>query len=161
MTYLSKRNLLNMIVGIALVLVYIFYAFSSAAPAIDDLKAWAVLLLIYIGLSIVVMIILQIVFHIIFSIIIAVHEKNEDGSKIEKIIKYTLLEDERNYLINLRSSHYSHILAGLGFIATLIALAFGLNAVIALHIVAGSFVVGSIIEGFVSICLNEEGMCDE
>ena len=139
MTYLSKRSLLGMLIGIVLIVIYIFYAFSDSAPALNDLKAWAILMLIYIALSIVITIVFQIVFHIILSIIIALKEKSEDSSKIERIIKYTLLEDERNYLINLRSSHYSHILTAFGFIAALVALAFGMNEVMALHIVAGSY----------------------
>ena len=69
-----------------------------------------------------------------------------------------MYEDERDKLINLKSSRIGYVCAGVGFIAGLIALAFGISAVVALHIIAGAFAVGSIIEGCVSVYLDEMGV---
>ena len=155
MSYKSKRNLISMVAGVLLVIAYSIYALGTASPAPDDLKTWAVTMLIFIGTSVAVMIVIQILFHIGLAIGIAVKEKENE---VERIIESSMFEDERDKLINLKSSHIGNACAGVGFVAGLIALALGISAVVALHIIAGAFTVGSIIEGCVSIYLDERGV---
>ena len=69
-----------------------------------------------------------------------------------------MTEDEREKLINLKSSRISVVFAGIGFVAALGALACGLSAVIALHILFGAFAVSGIIEGILSIYFFEKGV---
>ena len=158
MSYISKRNLVSMGVGILLLVVYALYALGGAAPAADDLKSWAIAMLVYVGACIVAGIIVQIAFHIALALGIAVKEKDCDEKNVERIIKSSMLEDERYELISLKSANISYNCAGFGFVAGLIALAAGLSAVVVLHIVAGAFVMGSLAEGCVSVYLNERGV---
>ena len=158
MSYKSKRNLVSMAAGVLLIIGYIIYALGAASPAPDDLKTWAVAMLIFIGTSVAVMIAIQILFHIGLAIGIAVKEKENDDKQVERIIESSMYEDERDKLINLKSSHIGNVCVGVGFVAGLIALALGISAVVALHIIAGAFAVGSIIEGGVSIYLDERGV---
>jgi len=158
MSYKSKRNLISMVVGVLLIIAYTIYAFGKASPAPDDLKTWAVALLIFIGISVVVTIVIHILFHIGLAVGMAVKEKENDDKKVERIIESSMYEDERDKLINLKSSHIGSACAGVGFVAGLIALALGISAVVVLHIIAGAFAVGSIIEGCVGIYLDERGV---
>ena len=158
MSYKSKRNLISMVAGVLLVIAYTIYALGKASPAPDDLKTWAVAMLIFIGISVGIMIVIQILFHIGLAIGIAVKEKENDDKKVERIIESSMYEDERDKLINLKSSHIGAVCVGVGFVAGLIMLALGVSAVVALHIIAGAFAIGSIIEGCVSIYLDERGV---
>jgi len=158
MSYKSKRNLVNMIAGVLLIIGYTIYALGMASPAPDDLKRWAVTMLIFIGTSVAVMIVIQIFFHIGIAIGIAVKEKENDDKRIGRIIESSMFEDERDKLINLKSAHIGNVCAGVGFVAGLIALALGISVVVALHIIAGAFAAGSIIEVCVNICLDERGV---
>ena len=158
MSYISKRTLCSIGVGILLLIFYVIYALGAASPAMDDLKSWAVAILIYIVVCIAAGIVVQIVFHIVFAIGITVKEKGIDDKKVERIIKSSMVEDERDKLISLKSSHIGYSCAGFGLVAGLVALAVGISTVVVLHIVAGTFALGSIIEGCVSIYLNERGV---
>jgi len=158
MTYTSKRSLLSMGVGILLLAAYAAYALGSSSPAPDDLRAWAIVLLVYVAACIVAGIAVQIVFHILFAVGISAEDKSRDGKKIERIIKSSMLEDERDKLISLKSSNITHKFAGFGFLAGLAALAMGITAVAALHIMAGAYAAGSLIEGFMIVYLNERGV---
>ena len=158
MSYMSKRTLISMGVGIFLLIAYVIYALGDAAPATGDLKSWAITILIYSGICIAAGIIVQIVFHIVFAAGISIKEKCSDENNVERIIKSSMVEDERYKLISLKSSHIGYICVGFGFLAGLIVLAAGISTVVVLHIMAGAFAVGSIIEGCVSIYLNERGV---
>ena len=158
MSYTSKRALVSMGVGFLLLAAYALYAFGEASPAMDDLKSWAVVLLVYVVACIAVGIIIQIVFHLAFAVGISANEKDCDSKKVERIIKSSMVEDERDKLINLKSANISYQFAGLGFVAGLVALAAGTSAVVALHIMAGAFAFGSIVEGCVIVFLNERGV---
>jgi len=147
-----------MAVGILLLVAYVIYALGSAAPVPEDLRAWALAILIYIGACVVVGIVIQIIFHIAMAIGISVKEKVEDDNEVERIMKVSMMEDERDKLINLKSAHIGYGFAGFGFVAGLIALALGMSTVVVLHIMTGAFAIGSIIEGCVSVYLNERGV---
>jgi len=147
-----------MVVGVLMIIAYTLYAFGKASPAPDDLKTWAVAMLIFIGISVVITIIVHILFHIGLAIGIAIKEKEHDDKQVGRIIKSSMVEDERDKLISLKSSHIGYVCAGAGFVAGLIALTVGIPAVAVMHIMAGSFAVGSIIEGCVRIFLDERGV---
>ena len=158
MSFTSKRTLVTMVAGILLLILYVVYALGDASPAIEDLKSWAVAILIFIGICIAAGIVVQIVFHIALAIGITVKEKDIDGKDVERIIESSMVEDERDKLISLKSSHIGYICAGFGFMAGLIVLAAGISAVVVLHIMAGAFAIGSIIEGCASVYFNERGV---
>jgi len=158
MSYNSKKTIASIVMGVLLVAAYVIYAFSKYSPESEDLKSWAVVMLVFIGIGVAAAIGIQIVFHIALSIGIAVKEQGQDDKTVERIIASTVVEDERDKLISLKSSHIGAIFAGLGFVAMLVALAFGVPVVTALHIIFGTFSVGSIVEGIVSVYFYEKGI---
>ena len=158
MSFNSKRTIVSMIAGVILVAAYIIYALGEHSPAADDLKSWAASMLVFIGISVAAVVIIQILFHIAFSIGVAVKERERDEKTVERIIASAVVEDERDKLINLKSSRVTSIFAGIGFAAALAGLACGLSSVFALHILFGSFAAGSIVEGFVSVYYYEKGV---
>ena len=154
MSYNSKRMITCMAAAIVLFAVYISRALGNRAPASDDLRAWAITILVFIAISVAVMIIIMVLFHIVFAAAIAIKEGEGD---VERIVESHTREDERDKLINLKANSIGYGFAGLGFIAALISLIAGSQAIIALHILAGSFAFGSLIEGGVSVYLYERG----
>lgn len=158
MNYKSKRIVISMAAGAAVIAAYIIYALSGSAPAADDIKAWAVLMLIFIGIGVAVQIAAQIIFHVAFSIGIAVKDRECDDKTIEKIISSELAEDEMSRTVDLRSARVGYIFAGAGFVAALFALALDLSAVAALNIMLVSFFAASMAEGAAGVYLYERGI---
>ena len=161
MTYKSKRTLTSIIVSAALYIGYIIYAMSKYQTDPENIKSWAIALLIFIGISIVAQIVLQILFHIGLAVGMAVKEEmkgNGDTDKVTRNLNSSMVEDEMDKLIKLKSDRVGYIGAGIGFVATLIAFALGISNVLAINILFGSFAVGSIIEGIVSIYYFEKGV---
>jgi hypothetical protein len=154
----SKRTIVSIIAGLILIAAYAIYALGATAPAPENLKGWAIAMLVFIGISVAIAIVIQILFHITLAIGIAVKERQCEDKEVERIISSTVVEDERDKLISLKSSHIGYICAGIGFVAALVALAFGMTSVAALHILFGTFAAGSIIEGIVSVYYYEKGV---
>jgi hypothetical protein len=161
MSYNSKRTIVSMAAGGVLIAAYIIYALGSHAPAPEDLRAWATAMLIFIGIGIAVNIVIQILFHIALAIAIAVKEKVREENTIERMISSSAIEDERDKLISLKSSHIGYICAGAGFVGGLAALAAGVSVIAALHIMAGSCAAGSLVEGCAAVYFHERGIRNE
>ena len=158
MSYKTKRDITNVIAGVILLIAYIIYASGPDAPAPEDLKGWAVLMLMFIGFGIVVMIITQIIFHIVLSIGITMNEANGIDENVERIIDSLSLEDEMDELINLKALRVGYVFAGIGFLAALLALAFDANAVTMLNMLFGSFIIATLAERTYSAYLYEKGV---
>jgi hypothetical protein len=158
MSYNSKKAITDMVAGALLIIAYIIYARGNTALVPNDLKACATVMLVFIGISIGVMIVIQILFRIALAIGIAIKEREQDDKTVERIISSTMLEDERDKIIELKSAHVGFICAGIGFVLALVSLVAGAVPLTALHIVFGSFFVGSLIEGGVSIYHYERGV---
>jgi hypothetical protein len=165
MSYQEKRTVVS-IVSIALVLVgYCIYAFdrySSGVVAPGNLKFWAGVILIFIGIGIAATIVIQIVFHILISISLAVKKKIQDETidekEIEKSIDSEMVEDEMDKLINLKSNRIGFIFAGIGFVAALVSLVLNYSPVVMLNIMFISFSAGSLLEGFVQLYFYRKGI---
>lgn len=114
-------------------------------------------MLVFIGISVVIHIIIQIIFHVALAIRDAMKEEHGDKA-VGRIISSSMVEDEREKLISLKSSHAGYIFVGIGFIATLAALINGMTNIVVLHILFGAFAGGSIIEGILNIYFNEKGV---
>ena len=158
MSYNSKRTIVSMAAGAILIAVYIIYVCMGKAPAPEDVRAWAKLWLVFIGIAIAVQIVIQILFHVVFSAGIAVKEHHKDDGTTKRIIDSFLVEDERDKLINLKSLRMGYICAGVGLMIALFALAAGASAVIALHIIIGASAAASLVEGCMGIFLHERGV---
>ena len=161
MCYQNKRTITTMVMGVIVLAVYCIYVFSkyqSGGAAPGDYKFWAVTMLVFIGIGIVVTIITMIVFHIALSIGIAVKERNCDEKEINKIIEASMVEDEMDKLIGLKSSRIGFIFAGIGFVVGLISLIMDYSPVVMLNIMFLSFNLGSLAEGGMRLYYYRKGV---
>jgi len=163
MSYQEKRTLMSIITSVLLMISYSIYAFGKAGMEhINDLQFWAKTILIFIGIGIVVLIILQIVFHILMAISRAIRAKlseNEvDEEEIGRSMRVETTEDEMDKIIEMKSNKFGYTIMGLGFMAGLIAIAFGASAVAMLNILFFSTWTGSLIEALMQIRYYRKGI---
>lgn len=161
MSYQSKKTITSMVTGAGLLAAYCMYAFGKygfGRTGGGDIQFWARTMLIFIGIGIGVQIVLQIIFHIILSIGIAVKEGGADEKAINRKIEATIIEDEMDKLIELKSLRFGFIFAGVGFVGALVTMALGYSMVIALNVMYLSFMAGSLLEGFASLYFYGKGV---
>jgi hypothetical protein len=153
----SKSIITSTVAGIVFLAAYAIYV-SRPENTPDTLQAWAISMLVFIGIAIVALIIIQIVFHIVLAIGLSVTEGEQDSGRVKRILDSTMAEDEMDRLINLRASRVGRIIGGVGFAAVLVTLALGLSAVVALHVLFWSIALGSFVTGAVSVYGYERGV---
>ena len=165
MSYQIAKTVTNTLSGTAVLVVYLFYVssrYQAGLLAMDELKPWAQIMLIFIGIGIAMAIVVQIIFHILFSIGLAVNQGIKNGScndqDIEKTIKMEMVEDEMGKLIELKSMRISYITVGVGFVASLVLLFFDYPAFIALNVLFVSFYTGGILDGFTQLYYYMRGV---
>lgn len=163
MSYQEKKTIVSLVTGALILISYCIYAFGKAGIAhLNDLQFWAKTMLIFIGIGIVVMIVIQIVFHILMAISKAVQQKlndhEVDEAEIERSMKNLTVEDEMDQLIELKANRFGYTTIGLGFVAGLISIAFGVSATALLNILFFSFWAGSFLEGLVQIRYYRRGI---
>ncbi len=155
MSYNSKKTIASITAGVLLTAAYVIYALSGSAPAPEDIQAWAVTMLVFIGIGVAAVIVVQILFHV--AVVISITTKEKDKKTAKRVLNSTMLEDERDKAVAREASHVGYGMGGVGFCAVLISLAVGASVVLALHILFGAFLLGSLAEGAVSITLFERG----
>jgi len=156
MQFKSKKTIVGMAVALVLFIGYIFYALSSSAPADGDLEGWALLMLKFILACVIAEVIAQILIHIILAASVTYKEKDE--STVKKIIDNEMVEDEMDKQITLKSSHVGYGVVGVGFVLTLIAIAFlDVSAILALNIMLGVFFLSAMADTCVSVYMYEVG----
>jgi hypothetical protein len=150
MSYVEKRTIASIVSGTIFIVAYIISGIAVNHP-IDDVKFWAIRMLAFLAIAIPIMIVTQIVFHILLSISIAVREHEHDDKKIEKTIKAEFVEDERDKLIELKSSRIGYFFAGTGFVLALISILLDYSAGTMLHVIFFSLGIGSTLEGLIQL----------
>ena len=161
MTFNSKKTITSLFVGGLLSIAYVIYALGKSAPAPDDVKSWAIAMLAFVGAGIAITIVMMVLFHIAFAIGVAIKEKmqgHEPDENVERIMNSSMIEDEREKLIERKSDRVEHAFAGFGFVGMLIALACGMSVVAALHIMLGATGGGMLVGGCVNIYYHERGV---
>jgi hypothetical protein len=165
MSYPEKRTLASIFTGILVLLAYCIAAYNhytSGAKGAEDLRSWAVMILVFIGIGVVAIIIVQIIFHILLSIGMAVvktvKDEKIDDKEIERTIESEMVEDEMDKLIELKSNRIGFILWGFGFVGALVSVILGYSAVVMLNIIFLSCMLGSIAEGFAQIYFYRRGV---
>ena len=158
MTYSSKRTVASIVMGLLVSAAYMIYAIFGNSPESGDLKSWAMTMLVFIGIGVVAAIMIEIIFYIAGTIGIAIREREQDEKKVQRTVSSLMLEDEMEKLIRLKSAHIGYIFAGVGFVAALVTISFDWSAVFALHMLFGSFVIGSIAEGVMKVYYYENGV---
>jgi hypothetical protein len=165
MSYQEKRTITSIITGALVLTAYCIEAFGlyqSGRMAQGDLRLWAITMLKYIVIGVLAAIVIQIVFHIMISISIAVREKLQDTQAddkyIEKKIGMEMVKDEMDRLIELKSTRFGLILAGIGFGWGLIVMALDSSPVMMLNIMFISYFAGSLVEDFAQLYFYRKGI---
>lgn len=158
MTLKTKNTILSLLVGAVILISYVIFILNGKVPAEDDIMGWAQNMVIFIGAGFVLVIVLQILFYVITSVGMSAKHGGKDRS-INKILVSELVEsNEMDKLISLKASHVGYGICGVGIVAGLVALSFGVSAVLSLHIFAGSLFLAGTIEGIMSIIYYEKGI---
>ena len=158
MSISSKRLLFSMVAGIATVFAYIVYVCIAGAPAAEDIARWAILMLVFIGIGVVLQAIVQALIHVLFSIKEEVEGTSNGSKRRELLSEASFVEDERDRLISLKSIRIGYVCAGIGLLVALIALACSAPFVVALHIIVGAVALGSLVEACAAIYFYERGI---
>jgi hypothetical protein len=159
MYYHEKRNIASIVAGLLVLAAYCIYAFGGAgASAGGDLKFWGGTILIFIGIGIAANIVIQIIYHIGMSAAIAIKKGEGNEKAIDKEIKATMVEDEMDKLIELKSERACFIAAGIGFIAGMLALVLGASAAVMINILFLAGSAGSVAVGFTSLYFYRKGV---
>lgn len=116
MTYQEKKSIVNMISGLLITAIYALIVYQRHQQGqfdlTQDFKAWGIVFLIFVGISIVARIIIYIIFHIINTI-----------ATREVDIPIT---DERDRLIELKATRNSYIAYMVSFLTAMVLLALGM-----------------------------------
>jgi len=117
MSYQVKENIINIFSGLLISSIYAVIIYQRHMEGrfdlTEDFKAWGVIFLIFMGVSIVARIILYIVFHIISAI---ATQKEPDIP----------VSDERDKLITLKATRNSHHAFSISIALAFVLLAFGM-----------------------------------
>ena len=135
-----------------------YQMFKDGLATEAHLKDWALTILIFVGIEVVATIIIQIIFHILFSIGVAVKERDHSGIEIEKSIESSMVEDEMDRLIALKSSQVGFVFAGIGFAYALILVLMGSSSAVMVNAIFIAFGLGSIAEGILSLYYYRKGV---
>lgn len=164
MSYQEKKTITSIISSVLILAVYWIYLYikyQSGTTSMVDLKFWAGTILTFIGVGIVATIVIQIVFHIIFSIAIAVKENkcnNKDDKVVRKTIEASMVEDEMDKLIGLKSSRIGFAFAGIGFIIALVSLVLNYPPSVMINILFMSWIFGWMFEDLIRLKYYRNGV---
>ncbi|MBG0786687.1 MAG: hypothetical protein H0S79_16440 [Anaerolineaceae bacterium] len=160
MSYPQRRTLVNIFTMAAVYAAYCLTAFSKHTWT-TALKPWAITMLTFIGVAIIAAIIIQIVFHVLLSIGVSVKEaiKQEDpeNAEIEEALKGALIEDERDKLLELKSSKANSVTLAGGLMLGLVSILLDFPPAVMLNLIYGAFFIGTIAEGIVNLVLYRKG----
>lgn len=163
MSYQEKKAVVSVASGALLLIAYCIYAFGKTGMAnLDNLKFWAVTMLIFIGVGVASMIVIQIVFHIVLSVAMAVRNKLSgecvDDRAIERTMESDMVEDEMGKLIELKANKFGYSFVSVGIVAGIGAVALGAAPFVMMNIVFLSCLAGSLAEGVVQIRYYRKGV---
>jgi uncharacterized membrane protein len=119
--------------------VYIIYAFSSVAPTINDIKGWAIIIVIATGMILGIFLVAEILFYAITR-------------------KQPTMDDEMDKMVGYRATRIGFAVVVIGLAAAIITLACGGIGFTAIQIVWGSLVGGCVIDGILRIYFYEKGV---
>lgn len=143
MTFNEKKSLTNIFSSIIITTIYAIIIYQKYLNGVLDdsniFRFWAIIIMIFIPISIIARIIILIVFHILESVVQAVK-----GKDLEDEID---IVDERDKLIQMKASSFSMYIFVLGFVIALTTQLFEVSN----HI----FFIVLIITGFITDIVSE------
>ena len=161
MYYQQQRTLVGIMGGLAVLVAYCIYVLgkvNAGVAGLDDLKFFAVTMLTFIGIGVVLAIVIQIVFHILFSVGVAVRERDKDDKQVESAINAAMVEDERDKIIDLKATRITFLISMIGFVAGLILLAMDYQPAVMLNLLFIAINLGSVAEGVAKLIYYKVGV---
>jgi len=141
MSYQEKRSITNMISSVLITGIYTYIQYQRYLNgAIDDsniFKFWAVIILVFIPITVISKIVIMIIFHIINAVV-----QTAKGEEIEEEVS-----DERDKLIEMKASRNSMFVFAIGFIIALITQLYDVSP----HV----FFITMIVFGFITDIVSE------
>jgi hypothetical protein len=161
MSYPQRRTLVNIVTMALVYTAYCITAFSRHAIT-DPLRPWAITMLTFIGIAALAAIIIQIVFHVLFSIGVSVREAvkqrgEPESEEIEAALNGALVEDERDKLLEWKSTRAGSVALSAGLMLGLVSILLNFPTAVMLNLVYGGFFIGTIAEGIVNLILYRKG----
>jgi len=149
MSYQEKENVVNIFSGLAIGLFYGIAVYQRHLEGRFDLtqdyRQWAIIFLIFIGVSIVVRIIIYIIFHIINAIITREEEKIP-------------VEDERAKLINLKATRNNHFTCTSVMMLSLCSLLLGWQPWVLILGILGGCLLGDVVDNLSQLYYHRRGI---
>lgn len=158
MTYKGKRSLGMMITGIALAAGYAVYVMGPAAPAVENIRAWAVVMLIFMGAFIAAQVLVQVLLHAMLAAGIAARRGTAATGAVEAEMNSLTVEDERDTRIGLKANSSAYALASLSLPAALVVLAIGAPVAVGLHVLLGGMLLAVILQCGLRAYYYERGL---
>lgn len=159
MSYQEKKLIASIAAGVLVLAAYCIYVFGIH-QTLGDLRQCAITILVFIGIGVGAAIVIQIIFHMVYAASLAIKEGDCDDDKIENEMKACMVEDEMVKLIDLKSLRVGYAIAGIGFVAGLVAVGFGAAPVVMLNIFFISCSMGSLTEGFTGLYYYRKGVAN-
>jgi len=155
-SYTGVKGVVTTVTGVVLLAAYTVYAVVSGLVVSGDLRRVAIAMLVFIGVSVAAMVVVQIVFHVTFAVRTAIRQGSDKD--IDRIMSQDMVEDEMTKSIAARAGRATAVGAGVGLVAALVLLAFGVAPALALHVLLWSFAVGSLVEGGLTVWYAQRGV---
>lgn len=147
MSFREKQLLVNILSTLLISACYYFYVFHSHDGSMMDtndlLVFWAKTLLILIPVTMVA----KIVIHIIFTVTNTVATREKIPPK-----------DERDKLIELRSSRIGQYTFGLGFVLSMVTLVFGMSVNTMFIVIIGSGILSEVLDNGLQLYFFRQGI---
>jgi hypothetical protein len=153
MSYHERKNLYNILMTVVITLVYglvIINRYNAGAfDTSNMLRVWAIIILIYIPISVVGRIILMIIYRILGEI--------KDEIKGEKETDRDIV-DERDKLIELKANYISQFVFAIGFILSLVTLLFDFGVSVFFIVLLSGGVISDILSNIIQIIYYRRGI---
>jgi hypothetical protein len=178
MSYQEKKTLAYLVTNVPVLFAYGLYAFlifKAGGPEVNDLSFWAKSMLIFMAIGVAIAIVSQIVLHI--GIVAGFEIKKQISTEITKKINQELpmttqlsenheeldtsefeIEDEMEKIIQLKAMRIGYIIAGFGFLMSLIVLALKMSPAIMLNVLFFAFGFGSLTESLGHLYYYRRGL---
>jgi hypothetical protein len=163
MSYTSKKNIVIIAAGLALIGAYLLYATGANAPAAEDVKAWAAAMCKYGAIGIGIQLLVQTLFHVAFAFNASRKkevraQKEKDDRAVDKILAAEWKSDEWTNRIDAKASRVGHNFYVMGVISLFVALAVGAEVVVALNLMFCICSFALIAEGVAGIVFHERSI---
>ena len=144
MTYQERQAVGNLVAGLVIFTVYFIWAWRASQAGVFEMENASII----VGRAILVLIFGGVLFTIVVQILTSIVV-----SIITREPKPSFVVDERDRMLELRAIRVSYSIIGMGFIASMIALALGVNVLVVLQAIVLACALGTLFESVLMLIL--------